>query len=621
MRQLPLLFTLALLYGLPDRGRLGAQASGTDTATDLLERYDRLSYQSLNGILPLLQEAEGLARSEHDPYVLSRAYTHKANYYRDRGRKDSVDHYELAAYRALKASHHPAAPTALRKAEINLALTDGRDAEALVMSQQLIEACRESGDTDGLVDAYWLARQAFYYQGRYEQSAAYGQRSLDLLEETGDTLRLINILYRHANALRLSYRDSAAIQTYARVDELLEGRDLPYLESGVRLNEGALWMELDSFRRSERLLNRALPLARRSGSLTTEALILGNLGQLEVFRKNYAAAIPYLRQELALAADFGDAYYTFNFQDLLSEAHAALGRYDSAYHYANQAYLSYQDHVEDDYAEQLASLQVRYETSEKEGQIARQDELLQQQRALNYTIGAALIAALLAGLVLFLLSQRLSTRNRENQRLLDEKQTLIGEVHHRVKNNLQVISSLLQLQSSNLAAENSGARGALRESQSRVQAMGLIHQRLYHGTHRTTVDMPEYLAELSDVLLETYRLDDRIEVYCDVDALSLDVDTAVPLGLIVNELITNSLKYAFPGFRFGMITITLRRLESGLIKLVVSDDGVGQTPAEEHPEATSFGSKLIGILAKKLQATLHTSVDGGRTVRLEFTPP
>jgi len=118
--------------------------------------------------------------------------------------------------------------------------------------------------------------------------------------------------------------------------------------------------------------------------------------------------------------------------------------------------------------------------------------------------------------------------------------------------------------------------------------MGLIHNKLYQGEEVTSVHMPDYLEDLGETLLDAYRLEEQVEVFYDVEDIHLDVDSAIPLGLIINELITNSLKYAFPNGREGTIEILLHREEERL-RLSVSDNGVGAADAEKRADSTSFG--------------------------------
>jgi len=266
----------------------------------------------------------------------------------------------------------------------------------------------------------------------------------------------------------------------------------------------------------------------------------------------------------------------------------------------------------------LLELEEKYKAEEKETEIRFQQEQLKFQRNLLYITIFVLLLALVAGMLLFLLREKLKKRNAHNEELVAEKDVLIGEIHHRVKNNLQVISSLLQLQRSGLHSDNGKGREALMESQSRVSAMGLIHKKLYQGEEVTTVNMQEYLRDLGETLLDAYRLENQVDIFYDVLDIELDVDIAIPLGLIINELITNSLKYAFPRDREGTIEIVLHK-DNDRLKLVVSDDGVGPAAAEKRTDSTSFGTNLIGLLTKKLKGDLQRLEGKGYGVKILFS--
>jgi len=258
----------------------------------------------------------------------------------------------------------------------------------------------------------------------------------------------------------------------------------------------------------------------------------------------------------------------------------------------------------------LLELEEKYKAQQKEDQIRIQEEELALRRYQLYGTGFFLLLALGVGLVFYQLNRSLRKRNAENELLVADKETLVGEIHHRVKNNLQVVSSLLQIQRRGLDSNNEKGREALLESQNRVSAMGLIHNKLYQGEEVTSVHMPDYLKDLGETLLDAYRLEEHVDIFYDIEDLWLDVDTAIPLGLIINELITNSLKYAFPAGREGTIELSFGYTEE-LGRLVVIDDGVGATAAAERADSTSFGNNLIGLLSQKLKGTLRVlDVDG-----------
>lgn len=265
----------------------------------------------------------------------------------------------------------------------------------------------------------------------------------------------------------------------------------------------------------------------------------------------------------------------------------------------------------------LLEIEEKYKTEEKEAEIRLQQEQLATQRMQLYATIFGLSLALVAGITFYFLSQNLKRRNQENEQLLMEKETLIGEIHHRVKNNLQVVSSLLQLQRRGLESDDDKGREALLESQSRVSAMGLIHNKLYQGKEVTSVHMRDYLEDLGRTLLDAYRLEEQVEIFYDVADLRLDVDTAIPLGLIINELVTNSLKYAFPDGREGTIEIAFHR-EGDLLYLAVMDNGVGTAGASTRSDSTSFGTSLIGLLTKKLKGTIQIFAEQGYGVKIVF---
>ncbi|HET9821389.1 MAG TPA: histidine kinase dimerization/phosphoacceptor domain -containing protein [Burkholderiaceae bacterium] len=204
---------------------------------------------------------------------------------------------------------------------------------------------------------------------------------------------------------------------------------------------------------------------------------------------------------------------------------------------------------------------------------------------------------------------------------LREKDVLLKEVYHRVKNNLQVVSSLLQLQQRTSPAP---AREVLAESANRIKSMALVHEQLYRSEDLSSIDFTAYLEQLVEHLQQAAGdVARRAPVRLDVVALSLGVETAIPLGLVVNELIGNAYKHAFPDARRGSVSVSLRRTEAGSATIVVRDDGVG-VPAGFDPAASpSLGMQLVVSLTEQLEGSLRfeRGDDGGTCVSLRFALP
>ncbi len=212
----------------------------------------------------------------------------------------------------------------------------------------------------------------------------------------------------------------------------------------------------------------------------------------------------------------------------------------------------------------------------------------------------------------------LRTLKAERDRLaesLAEKEVLLKEVHHRVKNNLQVIASLLRLQASSFADPAMAA--ALRESQNRVESMALIHEQLYETSDLREVDLSEHAGLLANNLYRSYGEPERIAMSFAVERLPLSVDRAIPASLILNELISNALKHAFPGGRGGAIEVR-GRSEKGMIVLEVHDDGAGVAPELDLKRPNPLGLEIVNILTRQLKGVFELERGPGTTFRVRF---
>lgn len=304
------------------------------------------------------------------------------------------------------------------------------------------------------------------------------------------------------------------------------------------------------------------------------------------------------------------------------------GEIDSAYAYALASIDASQKLFEENKLRFVYDAESRYERGKQDQKIAdleAQRELtaemleLKQRQNLGMLIGIGILL-IFSGWVFYLYrvnnrkSKELSSQNKLIRKTLEEKDILLKEIHHRVKNNLQVVSSLLSLQSRFIRDEQ--ALNAINEGKNRVKSMALIHQNLYQEDNLTGVAIKPYFEKLIRSLFDSYNIDrDRIQLDMQVDNLTLDVDSVIPIGLITNELVSNALKHAFPNSENGLVKVKLKE-ENNRIVLQVMDNGVGMEKPESAMESNTFGYRIINAFKEKLGAELLIENNGGTNIKI-----
>jgi PAS domain S-box-containing protein len=213
----------------------------------------------------------------------------------------------------------------------------------------------------------------------------------------------------------------------------------------------------------------------------------------------------------------------------------------------------------------------------------------------------------------------ITDRKRYEERLeasLREKEVIIKEVHHRVKNNMQVISGFLELQSNYI--DDPLAVEKLNECQRRVRTMALVHEKLYQSKSLGVINAAEYIKNLIADLMNSYTVSTPVDVTVDVDDVNINLDMAIPCGLIINELVTNSLKYAFVGRGTGRLSLVMHHQEDHTFCLTVQDDGVGLPPDYEARSAASLGMQLVSVLVRQLGGVMKAESDHGARFTITF---
>jgi two-component sensor histidine kinase len=296
-----------------------------------------------------------------------------------------------------------------------------------------------------------------------------------------------------------------------------------------------------------------------------------------------------------------------------------------------QNYASLKDTLfNQDKNDAIAEMQAKFDVEKNQQKVKEielqkkiDDEANTKQRLILIVLIIVILISLVFTMILFRNKQKvnhlLKQKNEAIQANLEQKEMMMSEIHHRVKNNLQMVSSILDLQARDLTDEKS--MRVIEDSLSRINAISLIHQRLYQSENIRGIKINSYLQELAFDIIKNFSSTvqtSSIDLQCHIDDLDMDLESAIPIGLITAELITNSCKYAFTTITQPKITINLTKQNTDLI-LVVIDNGIGKEQSV-NTSGTSFGTKLIKSLSRKLRAEIkENSSSNGTSIQLKIT--
>ncbi|CAN5166788.1 hypothetical protein BH09BAC4_BH09BAC4_01220 [soil metagenome] len=513
---------------------------------------------------------------------------------------------------------------------------------ALFYALRVVKNLEANGNKSELDEAYFRLGNVYFELGQIDKSIETYRKSLAISRQKGQVIVDAAMAKKLARALLKQDKAQEALQFLTAIDR----KNLPLvIDEKMTMAEsfGECYAALKQYKRAEAYYLESIEWSKKTVSWVALVANMG-IGRFYVATNQFAKASPFLQKLLSAPQGQVPA-------NILMEVHLMAFKVDSAAgHYVSaisqfQQYKALNDSIFNaSKSKQIGELEIQYETKKKEQQIQlltekeqRQQSELKRGQTTRYGIIAG--AILLAGLLgvsynRYRLKQRshklLETKQREinlkndslqlvlteKDHLLAEKEWMLKEIHHRVKNNLQIISSLLHSQGMYLTDQS--AQSAIRESQNRVHAMALIHQKLYQSDQLANVELSEYIEEIVDYLITSFDRQDTIRKQIAVAPIGLDITLAVPLGLIINEAVTNSLKHAFPSGQNGFIAIALLKPDSKTYRLTIMDNGIG-LPADINPNRSrTLGMSLIRGLSKQLRGTLQIEQNDGVQISLLF---
>lgn len=533
--------------------------------------------------------------------------------------KTSLLHYDEGIAVAKKYNLEPS----LANLYMNKANTLNESAsydEAIGLHLESIRIKEKLKDERGLVQSYNNLANVYTTTSQFEQALQYYRQARSLSEKVNNKTSIAHAYSNLAIA-------SARLHRYDSIEYFYQ-RSLSFFEEtndkpGVAMvynNLGNYYLDREQHQQALEHLQRALAMRKESKSVYDIASTTNTIGVVLRKLKRYNEAEEHLIRSLNMVRNDGSELQQTIYRSL-GEHYQETGDFEKAASYQAK-YISIRDTLfTEGEAINMVKAQSSYEMEKKESQLL----LEKKEKELNAVELAArnkTIWLMAAGLLLLVLALGSYIRSYHQKKkaaaLLNEKneriETLVRELHHRVKNNLQVVSGLLSLQSN--GTEDETARLAMEEGRSRINAMAMIHQRLYMDKDLASIDVKDYLENLSRSLAGSYGYTEQnIRTNVHLPDTSLDIDLVMPIGLIVNELVTNAFKHAFTGIKEPSVTISLQQTQAKQLELQVSDNGKGMV----EEKAGSFGMKLVQTLVKQLNGKMTVRQDPGTAYTIEIS--
>ena len=456
---------------------------------------------------------------------------------------------------------------------------------------------------------------------QWDQAQQFSKKAIDLAEQ-------LNLVFYRATAVLTAAKVAYHLGDYEQAKILYDDCLKNYAEQGKKPKEVEALMGLTRLHMSQQDLRTGSETIRRAIELTDSVDLLVYqwqtrelYGELLIKQKKWREAERVLNEAYRLSVEHEDLAGEEIAGRRLAEVYGQLNQPERALYYLQRSSQLKDSLYEKNNADNARLVEARFRFNEQQAELEKLDaanQLLEVKSTANRRWLILLISALAVFGIFIGALWKLYDKSRAQESVikdtLADREILLKEIHHRVKNNLQVISSLLSMHSRQIS--DPGAQQAMLEGRNRVKSMALIHQNLYGDHDLVNVNTSEYIDKLIYSIVYSYKMDlDKIDIDIDVDEVRMDVDTMIPLGLIINELVSNAMKYAYESGQ-GALKVLLKDKDNHY-ELTVKDSGPGFKSTRVE-EVSSLGFKIINAFVKKLKATLTIENRDGAQVLLQI---
>ncbi len=440
----------------------------------------------------------------------------------------------------------------------------------------------------------------------FKNGIKYLKRSLTIYEELKDTFNIAALNINLGEAYRLENILDSAEACFNESLEVNQTMNNDLIHAYSIGNLGMVHSSRRKFELAKNELSQAIDILVELGDPYSVAVYKSEMGHILIQEGNLTSGEDLLLESLKISKREGLKEQICDISKKLAIYYESNGQFKNALTYRKEFEIYRDSIINYENVRKIEQLRGEYEMEKKETEIEFLNKTNKIQRSIGYGLGGGFILFIVLSFFLLRLYKKSKQANRilnDQKEIIqkreDEKAILLKELNHRVKNNLQMISSLLNLQSHQLKGHP--AAETLRAGKYRVEALSLVHQKLYQEDHHTKIALNEYIEELAMNLVHCF--DKKVKLNLELENVETDIDTAIPLGLVINELITNSLKHAFYGQVNPTLNISAKETDNHLV-VWVRDNGRGVPEENLNAKTDSFGLKLVNSLMKQLNAQL-----------------
>lgn len=508
-----------------------------------------------------------------------------------------------------------------------LHLNFGMHSQALSYFHKSLKVRTEIGDEKGMSYCFNNIASVHKQQGNPKVALEYYHKSLKIRKQIGYkagvsvSLNNIGVVYKNERnfdqALKY-YQESLKIK-----EVLKDKKGIAHVLNNI----GTIYNEQEK-------LDMALAKYEESLKMTTAlndekwmAITLFNMGNVYQKKKDFSKASYCALRSLEISKRVGQPKIIRDAAGVLKNIYSRQYDWKNAFE-MQELYMTMRDSIRNKNSEVAATEQrINYEVEKKEQEIkllsvkntALQSEKEVQELKINkskivnaiFLIGS--IVAIFLAIFFYFVLKKSKAVNKLLKKQDGEKQVMLKEIHHRVKNNLQVINSLLRLQSKEIKDVEIVEK--FKETQKRVITIAALHEKMYRSDDLRHINLKDHIESIVEDLVTAYAIDKKIDIHTNIEDISIGLRTLVPLGLIINEIIVNSLKYGFNNVDEGTITLQIKKVDAKTFEMIIGDDGIG---LRSYNNTSGLGSKLIRIFTKQLNGTLELLEASGTIYKIIF---